>query len=193
MQYQFYQFLRFVYFYGCTRGTWKFPCQGLNPSCSWGHTRSFNPLLRAGDQILTSALTEATAVGLLTHCAIAGTLAQTFMDCRCSGPQPWWIYPRLLRRHSLVPLPKLRTNERSGASAKKFTPLEKSELKGMLLFNLFSHLQVTCISRLCLDTEPWFQVSRQCTIRQSTSERSLNVHNLPTAFELPPDTLCLLP
>ena len=31
-----------LYFYGCTLGAWKFPGQGLNPSCSCSDTGSFN-------------------------------------------------------------------------------------------------------------------------------------------------------
>ena len=42
-------FPSFLFFFSCfvfgrTRGIWKFPSQGLNPSCSCGEARSFNPL-----------------------------------------------------------------------------------------------------------------------------------------------------
>ena len=55
-------FLFFVFFFS-TRGIWKFPGQGLNPShscklCpSCGSTRSFNPLHQAGGGTLASAAT----------------------------------------------------------------------------------------------------------------------------------------
>ena len=49
------------------------PVPGTNPSCSCGNTGSFNPLCQAGDQTHTSLVTQAIAVGFLTHCATAGT------------------------------------------------------------------------------------------------------------------------
>ena len=54
---------------------WTFLGQGLNRSCScdlrcsWGNARSFNPLCWAGHWGHASAVTQATAVGFLTHCA----------------------------------------------------------------------------------------------------------------------------
>ena len=48
------------------------PRLGLNPSYSVTDVGYFNPLHRAGDLTCTSASTQATAVGFLTHCAVAG-------------------------------------------------------------------------------------------------------------------------
>ena len=72
----FNEFALFLFFYSHTDGIWKLPGQGLNLSHSCGNNRSFNPLCPARDQ--TWAYVEATAVGFLTHCTIAG--------------KPLWIY-----------------------------------------------------------------------------------------------------
>ena len=67
------------FFNGPTCGTWAFPVQGLNLSCSCGQcrscgkARSFNPLHQAGNRTHTSAETGATAVGFLTYYATVGT------------------------------------------------------------------------------------------------------------------------
>ena len=52
----------FLFFYGCTQSTGKFPAQGLKPSCSWdlscsySNTRFFNPLRWARDRTHASAV-----------------------------------------------------------------------------------------------------------------------------------------
>ena len=58
---------------GHTHSIWKFPGQGLNPSHSWGNTKSFNPLHQAGGRTHTSAATWAPAVRFLTYCTTAET------------------------------------------------------------------------------------------------------------------------
>ena len=59
--------LKSHFFYGHTHGTWKFPGQGQNPSCSC------DLLHWAKDKTLTSTTTHAAAVRFLTHCATVGT------------------------------------------------------------------------------------------------------------------------
>ena len=67
------EFLKF--FLGHTCGIWKFPGQGLNPSCSCdlccscSNARSFT---------LASAATQATVIRVLTYCATLGTLESVF-------------------------------------------------------------------------------------------------------------------
>ena len=69
----------YLFFYGHTRGIWKFPGQGLNLShsyslcCSCDNAGSFYPLYQARDQTPAPQQTQATAVGFLTHCTTAGT------------------------------------------------------------------------------------------------------------------------
>ena len=61
---------------GPNPGLWKFPGQGLNPSCSCGRQNwSFNPLHQAGDQTCTFKATPDAAVRFLTPCTIPGTPA----------------------------------------------------------------------------------------------------------------------
>ena len=62
-------------FYGLIHSIWKFLGQELNPShsCSVAcSAKSFSPLHWAGDWTHTSTATQATAVRLLTPCAMAG-------------------------------------------------------------------------------------------------------------------------
>ena len=70
-----------IYFHGCTHDIWKFSGQGLNLNhgsnlwCSCGNTGSLNPRCQVGDWTPTSRVTQATAVGFLTHCTTVGTLS----------------------------------------------------------------------------------------------------------------------
>ena len=67
------------FFNGDAHTTWKFPGQGLNLShscnlhCSCGTSGSLNPLCSARDGTHTFAVTQATALGFLTHCATTGS------------------------------------------------------------------------------------------------------------------------
>ena len=50
-----------------------FPGQDwIQAAVGTGNSWSFNPLHRAGDQTYTSTVTQAAAVGFLSHCAMAG-------------------------------------------------------------------------------------------------------------------------
>ena len=66
-------------FYGHTHCIWKFLDQGsnLSSSCNLCHSCSnawpFNTLCQAGDWTQASAVTQATAVVFLTHCATTRT------------------------------------------------------------------------------------------------------------------------
>ena len=75
----------FIYFkfYGCTQSIWRFPGQGLNlshscyPYCICGNNGSFNPLCWARDRTRTAAMTWATVIAFLTHCAMVGNPDQS--------------------------------------------------------------------------------------------------------------------
>ena len=80
-----FSFFSFFFFLnGRTHNIRKFLGQGLNPSCSCNlcHSGSnagyFNPLYLAGDGTHASAVTWATAVRFLTHCATVGTFHHPF-------------------------------------------------------------------------------------------------------------------
>ena len=107
----------FYIFYGHTWGIWKFPGQGLNPSCSCdlccscSNPVSFNPLCQVGDRTHASAGTWAATVWFLTHCATAGT--PSFRDFLNSFPlrtpiskysrgvqQEWEVLRRNGKEHS---------------------------------------------------------------------------------------------
>ena len=68
-----YVFFFFFFFFGCTWIMWEFLSQGLNPNCSCGNARFFNPLHGAGDQTCASTVTGTPAVRFLTHYATMGT------------------------------------------------------------------------------------------------------------------------
>lgn len=66
-------FFVFLFFYGHTLSTWKFPVQGWNRShschlrCSCSNTGSLNPLCQARDGTPTSAVTGAAAGQILNR------------------------------------------------------------------------------------------------------------------------------
>ena len=62
-----------LFFNGHNGGIWKLLGQRLNPSHSCCNTGSFNPLHQARDQTCASIVTQASAVGFLTHCTTVGT------------------------------------------------------------------------------------------------------------------------
>ena len=72
-------FFFFFFFMAAPVAYGSSPGQGLNLSHSfdlchdYGNTRSFTPLCWARDGTCASVATRSTAVGLLTHCAPAGT------------------------------------------------------------------------------------------------------------------------
>ena len=84
----FFLFL-FISFYGCIWSIWKFPGQGLNPSCSYGNARCLNALHQARDWTHTSAETWATAIGFFTPCAMAGS-PRSFLPSVNKQPQVQW-------------------------------------------------------------------------------------------------------
>ena len=77
--FSFFLFFLFFFFYGHICGTWEFPSQGQNPTCSCNlhhsciNNRSFNPPCGARNQTCASAATQATAVRFLNSCAREGT------------------------------------------------------------------------------------------------------------------------
>ena len=89
--YEFYPYF-LKKFHGHTCGKCKFSGQGLNVKHSWNlccsgsNTRSFNPLHWAKDWTHTSAATQATAVGFLTHCAMAGTPELSYLFIYLATP-----------------------------------------------------------------------------------------------------------
>ena len=81
-------FIIFLFFNGHTCGIWMFPGQRVNPSrcctlhCTCSNTGSFNLLCQARDPTWTSAVTWATVVEFLTHCATTGIpLLSLFWKC----------------------------------------------------------------------------------------------------------------
>ena len=72
------------FFYGHSRGMWKFLGWGLNPRCSCdlchncSNAESFTSLRWARDGTHTSTVTQAAAVRILTDCTTAGTPPDTF-------------------------------------------------------------------------------------------------------------------
>ena len=82
-------FLFTLFYFMATPTTMEVLGQGLNLShscylhCSYSNARSFNPLCQARNGTHTSATTQATAVGFLTHCTTPRTpeLFDTMFKC----------------------------------------------------------------------------------------------------------------